>query len=78
MNGSSTNLTRTVLDFGNLVNAIEVRSGASVTFEDLLVTGLPWTVIGTNLTEGLPFVEDSVVFPSVVTYPNSSVMPRSQ
>ncbi|KAK9810869.1 hypothetical protein WJX73_003641 [Symbiochloris irregularis] len=72
--GAYNGTTRTVLDFGNILNAIEVKSGASLGFEELLVTGMPGDAVGTALSEGLPLTQQSILYPSVVTFSNSSII----
>lgn len=62
-----------VLDWGNLVNAIQLQGGATLGFQDLLVTGMPWDAEGTNLTEGLPQCVGCNLYPSVIFFPNSTV-----
>ncbi|KAK9792469.1 hypothetical protein WJX73_010351 [Symbiochloris irregularis] len=62
------------LDFGDLVNAIQVLSGATLGTEDLIVTGFPWRARGTSLTAGLPDCETCFVDPSVILFPNSTLI----
>lgn len=71
----SANSSRKMFNFGNLVNAFEVQSGATLGFEGVEITGMPWNARGTPLTADLPFANESFLFPSVVQTPNSLVMP---
>ncbi|KAK9810932.1 hypothetical protein WJX73_009407 [Symbiochloris irregularis] len=71
---ASENSAKPVLDFGSLVNAIQVRGGAALGFENLLLTGFPWEAQATALTNGLPNNDWSNSFPSVVVYPNGTLI----
>ncbi|KAK9812471.1 hypothetical protein WJX73_002627 [Symbiochloris irregularis] len=68
---------RRVLDWGNIVNAIQVQEGATLGFQDLLVTGMPWDAEGTNLTAGLPECVGCNLYPSVIFFPNSTLVSNS-
>ncbi|KAK9792045.1 hypothetical protein WJX73_002538 [Symbiochloris irregularis] len=67
------NATRTVLDFGSIVDAIDVKSGATLGFQDLLITGVPWEASNTALTANLPDNVGSNIAPCVFAYPNGTI-----
>lgn len=63
-----------ILDYNNLVNAIEVLDGATYGLQDFLITGVPWSARGSNMTSGLPGCSSCpFLYPAVIMYPNSTV-----
>ncbi|KAK9812013.1 hypothetical protein WJX73_008959 [Symbiochloris irregularis] len=64
----------TIFDFGNLVNAIQVPSGATFGNQNLLVTGLSWPARGSQEISNLPECQDCLPYPSVIAYPNSTLV----
>lgn len=68
-------LTSPEADLQVLALMLQIRSGGTLGFQDLLVTGIPWEARGTDLVEGLPTCDTSNAFPSIVNFPNSTVGP---
>ncbi|KAK9791186.1 hypothetical protein WJX73_002593 [Symbiochloris irregularis] len=62
-----------ILDFGMIVNAIQVLGGATWGLTDVLITGLPWDARNTNFTSQLTGCESCVyTYPSAILEPNST------
>ncbi|KAK9792455.1 hypothetical protein WJX73_002783 [Symbiochloris irregularis] len=73
LQGDATNEHVRVLDWNNQINAIQLQSGAALGLQDLLVTGMPWDALNTNLTADFPVSPYNDMYPSVVFFPNSTL-----
>ena len=72
--GGNTNATRFTLDFAGLVNAIHMLPGTSMTFQDMIITGIAaLTSLDPQQVEDLPGLFDSAVWPSIVSDVNTTV-----
>ncbi|KAK9790571.1 hypothetical protein WJX73_000459 [Symbiochloris irregularis] len=64
-----------LLDYNNIVFAIEVLEGATFGQTDLMITGLPWDARKTDLTSGQPNCESCpFLYPAVAVYGNANLI----